>query len=136
MPDNLEREVEEILRKLDKFVPEEGPLTRTRRRLGQAVAESIHAMAVRLSRIALGQLMLASLVLVLVAFFFFRGASPALARWLIIGGLVLFLTAFVLSVLGGRSRYERRWRGQLVDLSEPSLGARLRNWLQRRGRGR
>ena len=135
MPDNLEREVEEILRKLDKFVPEEGPLTRTRRRLGQAVAESIHAMAVRLSRIALGQLMLASLVLVLVAFFF-RGASPALARWLIIGGLILFLTAFVLSLLGGRSRSERRWRGQVVDLSEPSLGTRLRNWLQRRGRGR
>ena len=135
MPDNLEREVEEILRKLDKFVPEEGPLTRSRRRFGQAVSDSIHAMAVRLSRIALGQLMLAALALVLVAFFF-RGASPALARWLIIGGLVLFLTAFVLSLLGGRSRYERRWRGQLIDLSEPSLGKRLRNWLQRRGRGR
>ena len=135
MPDNLEREVEEILRKLDKFVPEEGPLARTRKSAGQAVSGFLHAILARLSSVSLGQLMLVSLVLVLVAFFF-RGASPALARWLIIGGLVLFLTAFVLSLLGGSSRYERRWRGQLIDLSEPSLSTRLRNWLQRRGRGR
>jgi hypothetical protein len=49
---------------------------------------------------------------------------------------LLFFGAFVLSVVGGRSRYEKRWRGQVIDLSEPSLGSRLRNWLQRRSRGR
>jgi hypothetical protein len=135
VPDNLEREVEEILRKLDKFVPEEGSLSRTRRRTGQVVSDALHAVLVRLSRIALGQVMLVSLVLVVVAFFF-RAASPALARWVIIAGLILFLTAFVLSLLSGRSRYEKRWRGQVIDLSEPSLGTRLRNWFQRRGRGR
>jgi hypothetical protein len=134
VPDNLEREVEEILRKLDKFVPEEGRLARTRKGAGQAVSDFLHTILARLSRVSLGQLMLTSLVLVLVAFFF-RGASPALARWAIIGGLVLFLTAFSLSLLSGRSRYERRWRGRAVDLSEPSLSTRLRNWL-RRGRGR
>jgi VIT1/CCC1 family predicted Fe2+/Mn2+ transporter len=133
--DKIEREVEEILRKLDKFVPEESRLARARRRLGQAASDSLHALLVRLSRISLGQVMLASLLLVVVAFFF-RSASPTLARWAIIGGLILFFTAFVLSLLGGRSRYERRWRGQVIDLSEPSLGNRLRNWLQRRSRGR
>jgi hypothetical protein len=59
-----------------------------------------------------------------------------MARWVVIGGLILFFTAFVLSLVGGRSRHERRWRGQVIDLSESSLSDRLRNWLQRRGRGR
>ena len=135
MSDKIEREVEEILRKLDKFVPEESRLARARRRLGQATSDLLHTLLVRLSRISLGQVMLASLILVVVAFFF-RAASPVLARWVIIGGLILFFTAFVLSLLGGRSRYERRWRGQAIDLSEPSLGSRLRNWLQHRSRGR
>jgi hypothetical protein len=133
--DKIEREVEEILRKLDKFVPEEGRLARARRRLGQATSDLLHTLLVRLSRVSLGQVMLASLILVVVAFLF-RSASPDLARWAIIGGLILFFFAFVLSLLGGRSRYERRWRGQVIDLSEPSLSSRLRNWLQRRGRGR
>jgi len=93
----------------------------------------LHAVLARISIVSLGQVMLASLVLVLVAFFF-RSASPALARWVVIGGLILFFTAFVLSFLGGHSRRERRCRGQVIDLSEPRLGARLRNWLQRRGR--
>ena len=135
MSDNIEREVEEILRKLDKFVPEEGRLARARRRLGQAASDLWHTLLARLSHISLGQVMLASLILVVVAFFF-RSASPTLARWAIIGGLILFFSAFVLSLLGGRSRYERRWRGEVIDLSEPSLGSRLRHWLQRRSRGR
>jgi hypothetical protein len=133
--DNIEREVEDILRKLDKFVPEESRLARTRRGLGQATSDLLHALLARLSRISLGQVMLASLILVVVAFFF-RATSPTLARWAIIGGLILFFTAFVLSLLGGRPRYERRWRGEVIDLSEPSLGSRLRSWLQRRSRGR
>ena len=135
MSDKIEREVEEILRKLDKFVPEEGRLARTRRRFGQATSEFLHSLAARFSRISLGHVMLVSLLLVVVAFFF-RSSSPTLARWVIIGGLILFLSSFVLSLLGGRSRYERRWRGQVIDLSEPSLSSRLRNWVQRRGRGR
>jgi len=133
--DNIEREVEEILRKLDKFVPEEGRLARARRRLGQAASDLWHTLLARLSHISLGQVMLASLILVVVAFLF-RSASPTLARWAIIGGLILFFSVFGLSLLGGRSRYERRWRGQVIDLSEPSLGSRLRHWLQRRSRGR
>ena len=135
MPDNLEREVEEILRKLDEFVPEEERFTRARRRGTTAVSDTLGGLLAGASRISLGQLMLGSLVLVVVSFFF-RSASPTLARWLIIAGLILFVTAFVLSLLGRRPRYEKRWRGEVIDLSEPGLGSRLRNWFQRRGRGR
>jgi uncharacterized membrane protein YedE/YeeE len=133
--DKIEREVEEILRKLDKFVPEESRLARARRRLGQTVSDVLHTMLARLARISLGQVMLVSLILVAVAFFL-RSTSPVLARWVIIGGLILFFAAFALTLLGGRTRYEKRWRGQVIDLSEPSLGSRLRSWLQRRSRGR
>jgi uncharacterized membrane protein YedE/YeeE len=133
--DKMEREVEEILRKLDKFVPEESRLARARRTVRQATSDLLHTLQARLFRVSLGQVMLASLILVVLAFFF-RSASPTLARWAIIGGLLLFFTAFVLSLLGGRPRYERRWRGQVIDLSEPGLGSRLRHWLQRRSRGR
>jgi hypothetical protein len=133
--DNLEREVEEILRKLDNFVPEEGPLSRTRRRVGQAASDVFRAVVVRLSRISLGQVMLVSVILVAGGFFFGRG-NPLLARWVIIGGLILFFTAFVLSLRGSGSREERRWRGQVIDLSEPSLADRLRAWLRSRNRGR
>jgi uncharacterized membrane protein YedE/YeeE len=133
--DKIEREVEEILRKLDKFVPEESRLARARRRLGQAASDVLHTMLARLARISLGQVMLVSLILVAVAFFL-RSTSPVLARWVIIGGLILFFAAFALTLLGGRTRYEKRWRGQVIDLSEPSLGSRLRSWLQRRSRGR
>jgi VIT1/CCC1 family predicted Fe2+/Mn2+ transporter len=135
MPDNLEREVEEILRKLDEFVPEEGRLTRARRRVTTAFSDTLRGLLRSLSRISSGQVMLGSLILVVVSFFF-RSASPGLARWLIIAGLILFCTAFVLSLLSRRPRYEKRWRGEVIDLSEPGLGSRLRNWLQRRGRGR
>ena len=135
MPDNLEREVEEILRKLDKFVPEEGPLTRTRRRMGQAASDFLNAVLARLSRISLGQVMLVAVMLIVAAFLFGRG-NPLLARWVIIGGFILFFTAFVLSLRGGLSRDERRWRGRVIDLSQPSLANRLRDWLQRRNRDR
>lgn len=133
MADNLEREVEEILRKLDKFVPEESPLTRSRRRLGHAASGLVQGALVRLSRISLGQVMLVSVLLVAAAFLF-RAANPILARWVIIGGIIFFFTAFLLSLRGGRSSDEKVWRGRVIDLSEPSLADRLRNWLRRRNR--
>src|SRR3972149_708012 len=100
----------------------------TQQPVSPQAAGALHAMLARLSSVSLGQVMLASLVLVLVAFFF-RAASPALARWVVIAGLILFLTAFALSLLSGHSRHQRRWRGEGIDLSEPRLGTRLRKRL-------
>ncbi len=135
MSDNLEREVEEILRKLDNFVPEEGPLTRTRRRVGQAASDFVRAVLVRLSSVSLGQVMLVAAIVVVVGFVFGRG-NPLMARWVIIGGLILFFTAFVLSMRGGASRDDRLWRGRVINLSEPGLADRLRAWVKRRYRRR
>jgi hypothetical protein len=134
MSDNIEREIEELLSQLDEFVPEESVARRMRRRSSNWAANLNHAIASRLARISLGRIMLASLVLVLAALLFGR-VNPLLARWVIIAGLILFFTSFLLSLRLGRlgtqgQREERRWRGQVIDLSQPSLSERVRSWLR------
>lgn len=142
MSDNIEREIEEILSRLEEFVPEEGVAHRMRRRSSNWAANLHRAIVSRLAGISLGQIMLASLVLVLAALLFGR-VNPLLARWVIIAALILFFTSFVLSLRPSRAAkggptVEKRWRGQVMDLSEPSLAERLRAWLRgkrRRTRG-
>jgi hypothetical protein len=132
--DNIEREIEEILSRLEEFVPEEGVAHRVRRRSSDWAANLHRAIASRLARISLGQIMLASLVLVVAALLFGR-VNPLLARWVVIAALILFFTSFVLSLRlsRGPSRgpaTQKRWRGQVMDFSEPSLTDRLRAWLR------
>jgi hypothetical protein len=132
MSDNIEREIEEILSKLDEFVPEESVARRMRRRSSNWAANLNRAIASRLARISLGQVMLAALALVLVALLFGR-VNPLLARWVIIAGLILFFTSFILSLRLGRGRsVQKRWRGQVIHLSQPSLIDQVRSWLRGR----
>ena len=130
MSDNIEREIEEILSQLDEFVPEESVARRVRRRSSDWAANLNRAITSRLARVSLGRIMLVALGLVLVALLFGR-VNPLLARWVIIAGLVLFFTSFILSLRLGQGRSaQRRWRGQVVDLSQPSLSERVRSWLR------
>lgn len=132
MSDNIEREIEELLSQLDEFVPEESVARRMRRRSSNWAANLNQAITSRLARISLGQIMLAALALVLVALLFGR-VNPLLARWVIIAGLILFFTSFILSLRLGRGRsVERRWRGQVIHLSRPSLIDQVRSWLRGR----
>ena len=128
---NLEKEIEEILTRLDQFVPEESRLARFRHRLADTITGLPRGLVALLPRVSLGQLMIASFLLIVLAYLF-RFYIPSLARYAIIAGLVLFAVAFALSLRGGgRTRYERRWRGQVMDLSGPGLGRRFRGWLRR-----
>lgn len=130
MSDNIEREIEEILSQLDEFVPEEGMARRVRRRSSDWAANLNRAITSRLARVSLGQIMLVALALVLVSLLFWR-VNPLLARWVIIAGLILFFTSFILSLRLGRGRnVQRRWRGQVIDISQPSLSERVRSWLR------
>ena len=131
MPDNIEREIEELLSQLDEFIPEESVASRARRRPSQWAAKLNHAVTSRLARISLGQIMLAALVLVLAALLFGR-VNPLLARWVIIAGLILFFTSFFLSLRlrARRPGQHKRWRGQVIDISQPSLSDRVRSWLR------
>lgn len=137
MPDDkIQREIEDILNRLDGFVPEESVASRMRRRSSDAAAAFGRAIIAPLARISLRQVMLTALVLVVLGFLAMR-VHPLFGRWVLVGGVILLLTSFALSFLSrGPAKTERRWRGRSMELDEPSLGDRLRAWLQAKRRPR
>lgn len=144
--DKVQREIEELLEKLDNFVPEERLATKIRNRRRQQRVEERSGptlwerVTARISRITLGQVMLAGLGFLLLSFFPIGPLEPY-AGWLTIIGLLLTGGAFVLSVIGGRGsrstlggRVQKRWRGQVIEYGEPGTMDRVRGWFRRRGR--
>ncbi len=134
MPDDrVQREIEDILNRLDDFVPEETVASRMRRRSSGAAAGFGRAIIAPLARISLRHVMLTALALVVVAFFAMR-VHPLVARWALIGGLILFFSSFALTffILVAPPPTEKRWRGQPLALGQPSFGDRLRAWWERK----
>ncbi len=134
MPDDrIQREIEDILNKLDDFVPDETVASRMRRRSSDAATSFGRALIAPLARISLGQVMLMALALIVIAFFG-RRVQPLFANWVLIAGVLLFLTSFGLSFLtrGSAPQTEKRWRGRSIELRGPTFSVRLRAWWQRR----
>jgi hypothetical protein len=135
MPNDLQREIEDLLEKLDEFIPEEKAPGRLNRRWS-GMTRSLRAWSAGVvSRITLGHLMVVSLLLIFLAFVM---RSSAIGRYALIAGLtLLFLTIAVSFFTSKRPKQEKVWRGQVVDLSEPGLTTKLQSWLRkRRGSGR
>ena len=133
--DKIKREIEDILNRLDSFVPEESAVSRMRRRSSGGLVTFALTLLGPLARISLRQVVLTSLALIIVAFFG-RRVSPVF-NWVMIAALLLFLTAFALSFFNrGQTKTEHRWRGRIVELDQPSFADRLRAWLQARRRPR
>ena len=143
--DRLEREIEEILGKIEQFPEPESRARRQRRRaLSQArarIADWQQGVARQLGRISLSQMLLLSF-LVILASFFFRGRMipPQLASWMLVAGVILFISTFAVMVFvsrRGTSGRDTRWRGRTVDpVNAPPLRARLRHWWAGRSRRR
>jgi len=142
--DRIHREIEELLDRLDNFVPEERLATKIRnraRRQGTEGPTAMEKVRARIARVSLGQLMLAGFVLIIAAYFL-HGPLGSFTPWLIALGLLMTGAAFVLSIVrggrGGRTlggSVEKRWRGQVIEYSSgPSPAARIRNWFRRRRR--
>ena len=143
MADRIEREIEEILKKIDDL-PEKPRSIRKRPvdRSAPAYENPSRQAAPRgggsggsLSRVSLNQVMGWSLIAVLVAFFLPIPGSG----WVILAALLVFGVAFLLSrmggVGGGGSRgVEKRWRGEPIDLRGPSFAERMRDWIKGRRR--
>ena len=144
-PDKVQREIEELLDKLDTFVPEErlAEKIRKRRKQQQRVDSGpgfFERATRRVSQVSLGQLMLAGLALMLIGWLF-DDALGSWSRWFMYGGLLLTIAAFAPSVISGGTRttvgarhVQKRWRGQIIEYSEPSRMDRIREWFRRRGR--
>lgn len=145
--DRLEREIEEILGKIEKFPDAEARAKRSRRRTPNRftarLSEMQRGIARRLSGVSVSQLMLASFLIILFAFFFRgRGLPPPVSSWLLLAGVILFISTFAVMMLGPRSRGgarggEQRWRGRTIQYqSGPSLSGRIRKWWSSRARRR
>jgi hypothetical protein len=129
MADRIEREIEEILKKIEKF-PEGGKSARPPRRPAPTGGSTAQRW---LARISLRKVMMWALFAVIVAFLL-RGIPGA--YWLLIGAIVVFATAFILQLRGGPTTGvpEKRWRGQPMELSGPSWPERIKAFLKGRKR--
>ena len=138
-PDKVQREIEELLGKLDNFVPEERLVSKIKsRRRAEAGPGFTERLLKRVSHITLGHVMIAGLALLLLSSFA-PGLFGGYSRWAMILGLLLTGGAFVMSVIGWDSQRTitggttaKRWRGQVIDYSAPSPASRFRNWLGKR----
>ena len=127
MADRIEREIEDILKKIDGL-PAKGQKPRQVRRVSRGPVSNAQGWFSRtLARVSLNQVMAWSLVIIIAAFFL--RALP-FASWLMIGALIVLATAFILSLRGGggggNRGPEKRWRGEVLDLRGPSLGDRIK----------
>ena len=140
-PDRVQREIEELLDKLDNFVPEERLVSKIRNRRRAAAGPNIFQRAwARIGHISLGHVMLAGIAMLLAATLLRTTLGPFATPMLIIG-LVLTIGAFVLSFINRDARrtiaggqVEKRWRGQTISYDEPSTASRLRGWFRRKKR--
>ena len=137
-PDKLEREIEEILSKIEQFPKPESRRAMARkralRRFGNSIATRQRSVMRELSRISVSQLMLLSFIMI-IGFFFFRRLNPLVMQWVLYAGIVLFVSSFAIMVFtrspGGGT--EQRWRGRSIEYREQSLLDRLRRWYGERG---
>ena len=136
--DRLEREIEEILGRIEQLPPPESrakrAVRRTLRRTGAAISDRQRALARELSRVSLSQMILLSFLMILGAFFF-RRMSPLVMDWLMYGGVILFVVSFGMLMFTGRvgGSRERKWRGRPVrSQTGPTLEQRVRRWLNTR----
>ena len=138
-PDRLEREIQEILDKIEQLpAPKRrraSGLQRSLRRIGDGVSAWQRTVVQELSRISLSQLVLLSFLLILAAFLI-RGIGP-LGTWLMIAGVVLLVASLALMIFGtgggGRARTQQ-WRGRTISYSRDGLAQRIRRWFSNRSR--
>lgn len=137
-PDRLEREIEEILDKIEDFPSASERRARARRkatgRLGGAVAGWQRALLARLSRFDMSQVMLLSFLLILGSLFL-RRFSPLLTQWVLYAGVALFIAAFAMLVFGRKGRSgpggsAAYWRGRQIEYRQPPLRTRARHLLK------
>ena len=91
-----------------------------------------------LPRPRLQTLLLCSIIIIIVAYFF-RFPLPLFARYLGLFGIVLFFATFFLSIRGaGAPSTEVRWRGNMINPKRGGLLDWVWRWLggQRNSRGR
>ena len=139
MPNKLEQEIEEILARTGgppapaRFRPRGGSLRRT-------LGSGFSSVGNRLTSINPGQLMLASILVIIGSWFVLRQWETAMTIAALIG-LAMFVVAFILFIIrrrgggtatSGSPQNPRYWRGQPIDYDEGSSSGGFRNPFRKR----
>jgi hypothetical protein len=122
MSSKLERDIEEVLAKIERFPPKRSLWSRIRHRLAEAfggVGRSLSALP--RPRVSVSHVLLLGIALIVVAFVFGDSIGGFLVRLVVVAAILLFIGAFVFSLRRqSTSRWpEKRWRGEPMDLGQP-----------------
>ena len=122
MSNKLERDIEEILAKIERFPPKRSLWSRIRRRPANILGGAGEALAgIPRPRISIGQVLLLGIALIVIAWVFGDSlGSGSLVKLFFGAGIALFIGAFIFSLRRQSSSRlpEKRWRGQPIDLGE------------------
>ena len=118
MPDKIQREVEDLLSRLDTF-PRKRPVWSRARSAMRGWFRS--ASGVSLPRLSAGHILLISIGVIVVASVILPGGSDAV-RWVIAAGIVMFIGAFIFSLRRQSRPSEKYWRDKPLDLHGGSRG--------------
>ena len=130
--DRIQQEVDELLANIEKFPPPRS----LRRRISDLVSAPFRAVSRRLSRLKLprisaGHVLLAAIVIIVIAYV--AGGTSDVWRWVIVGGIGLFIAAFVMSLRRqSKPPTEQYWRDRPIDLKD--RGPERSFWDRWRGR--
>ena len=138
MSDRYQREIDELLHRLEGRLRREPFSSRMSRRLRPYSTGFRGAFAAFLRRPPAEQFMIAAMTLVVISFVLssFLGQAK-LAFYLSVLSLLLFVLGIGMSIAGRQSPgYRKRWRGRELEYETygPSIWSHLRNWLRRRRR--
>jgi hypothetical protein len=134
MPDKIQQEIEELLQKLDHFPPRRPLWVRVRDGI-TGVLQGVGSLftGIRLPRMSAGHILLLGIGVIVIAFWAEPGGE-SVTKGLTVGGIIVFIGAFVLSLRRQSKPPEQLWRGKPLDLQGPSGRARSRSWWDRRRR--
>ena len=133
MPERIQREVDELLARLDTFPPKK-PISK---RLKDAVTAPFRAGAGVLGRtglpsISAGHILLAAIIIIVVAYV--AGGSGGVWNYIIAAGIVLFIVAFIMSLRrqsGSGGAATKYWRDRPLDLKRGGTSTSERSWWDR-----
>ena len=123
----IEREIEELLEKIDDFPAESARIRARRRSPRYHLSRLTRAARSRIPRLTASTLLITGLALVFFSYLVLLRLNIAAGQAGIVIGIALFVAAFLASFRPrGVPRNEKRWRGQIIETGRPSWRDRLR----------
>lgn len=132
MADKFIREIEDILERSESLSGSDASLDRRDNQRGSGKANSLKRL-LRLSGVTAisPKAVMIGGIIVLLGAFVLNALIPGTVPLLAWAGLALFVIAYGLLFMGSDFRYEKRWRGRLIDEERTgSFFYRLRRWMR------